>query len=42
MDYIDPGIAQKRDAALECRVRGERTVDEWQHDDGYVKADRYS
>jgi hypothetical protein len=40
VDHIDPGIAQERDAALESRVRGERAVDERQHDNGYTKACR--
>ena len=42
VDYVDPDIAQQREAAMECRVRGEGTVDEGQHDDGYAKADRFS
>jgi hypothetical protein len=42
VDYIDPGITQERDAALECWVRGERTVDERQHDYRYAKAYRFS
>ena len=42
VDHVDPGIAQEPDAALEGRVRGERTVDERQHDDGYAQADRFS
>ena len=41
VDHIDSGIAQDREAPLEGRVRGERTVDEREHDDGYAKADRF-
>jgi hypothetical protein len=41
VDYIDPRITQERHAPLECRVRGERAVDEWQHDSGCAETDRF-